>query len=187
MGADIVCTLENVTGMLSSTAREHRELVIAFLDLTGFAAQSRRVTDDVIADTLDDLYERIWRAIESAGGRTIKFIGDAALVVFPGEIASGAVDAILRLMNEVDQAMADRGWNCRLTAKVHVGTVVADTFGPAEDRRFDVVGREVNRAAMLRASRLTLSREAWDRLPDATRARFGPDAQAGTYVLVEGR
>jgi hypothetical protein len=40
---------------------------------------------------------------------------------------------------------------------------------------------------MLRASRLTLSREAWDRLTDAARARFGPDAQAGTYVLVEGR
>ena len=63
------------------SARAPTPLLIVFADLTRYSAQSLRVSDEELAQTMDAHYERVAARIESAGGRVVKFIGDAALDV----------------------------------------------------------------------------------------------------------
>src|SRR5688572_178858 len=52
--------------------------------------------------------------------------------------AHRGVEALLALKDSVDDLMLRRGWECRLIAKVHFGTVIAGPFGAAGDKRPDV-------------------------------------------------
>jgi class 3 adenylate cyclase len=157
---------------MSVTSRVETPLLIAFLDLSHFNHESERRDDAAIADTIDAYYGIVSQAIDSADGRVVKFIGDAALAVFPEAAADGGVRALLDLKPKVERFLADRGWDCHLSAKVHFGTAIAGDFGPTSDRRFDVIGRAVNHTAMLRGSEFTLSDEALRRVSDETRRQL---------------
>ena len=111
--------------------RSETSLFITFIDLARFFAQSQHVDDAEIADTLDAYYERIAAAVDEAGGTLVKFIGDAALVVFPEDATDRGVQMLLDLKRSIDVFRADRGWECRFTAKAHVGLVIAGPFGAA--------------------------------------------------------
>ena len=63
--------------------QQRTPMLIVFLDFTFFDQQSERVDDVEIAETMNAHYRRIASAIASAGGRVIKFIGDATMAVFP--------------------------------------------------------------------------------------------------------
>ena len=106
-------------------------LLIAFVDLTRFFVQSQRVTDADLADTLDDVYECVTARVEKSGGRVVKFLGDAALLVFPEAAVDRGVEALLDVKEAVDGLMDRRRWDCRLTVKAHFGTAVAGPFGGA--------------------------------------------------------
>ena len=170
---------------LEAPSRAELPLLIAFADLTRFAAQSLRVTDEALAQTMDAHYERVAARVEPAGGRVVKFIGDAALVVFPPEAVDGGVQALLELKQEVDQAFEALGWECRMMVKVHFGVAVAGPYGAAGAKRFDVLGRSVNAAAMLDSTGVALSAEAFRKLGPEMRRRFKKHTPAITYIRVE--
>lgn len=130
-------------------ARKPTRLVIAFTDFSFFKKVAARVSDAEIADTMDDYYRLATGVVEKSKGRVVKFIGDAALIVFPGDKAADALRAIITLRTESDRFMVDRDWECRFSAKVHVGEVIAGDYGPKGSKRFDIMGREVNATAML--------------------------------------
>jgi len=157
-------------------------LLIAFVDLTRFGAQSERTDDLELAETLDAYYEHIGAAVQGAGGTVVKFEGDAALIVFPASEVDRGVETLLALKDSVDHLMAQRGWGCRLIAKAHFGTVIAGPFGVAGDKRPDVIGRAVNTAAMLDATGVTLSVEAFRKLGRDLRARFKKHTPPITYI-----
>jgi adenylate cyclase len=165
--------------------RSETSLLIAFLDLTRFGAQSQRVSDAELADALDAYYEQIGTATHEAGGRVVKFVGDGALVAFDEDRVDRGVEMLLDLKEAVDRAMAQRGWECRLIAKAHFGPAVAGPFGVAGDKRHDVVGKTVNTAAMLDASGVTLSVAAFRRLGPALRRRFKKHTPPITYIRQE--
>ncbi|HSN26257.1 MAG TPA: adenylate/guanylate cyclase domain-containing protein, partial [Kofleriaceae bacterium] len=110
-------------------ARAEHALVVVFLDLKGFAAQSARVTDAEIATQLDAYYAKVTARVTAAGGHVVKFIGDGALVVFHRASADAAVQACLDLKHDLDAWLADLGWRCELIAKVHAGDVIVGPFG----------------------------------------------------------
>ncbi len=166
-------------------ARQESPLLIVFIDLTRYAVQSQRVSDDALADTLDEYYRRVAAVVEKAGGRVVKFIGDAALVVFPDDGVDRGVQALLELKPSIDQFMDSRGWECRLTAKAHFGTVVAGAFGPSGAQRFDVIGKAVNTAASLDASGVTLSVSAFRKLGSELRRQFKKHTPPITYIRGE--
>jgi adenylate cyclase len=151
-------------------ARKATPLLIVFSDFSGFKVQTERVSDAEVADTMDDFYVMASTAIEKAGGRVVKFIGDAALIVFPAEKADAGVRAILELRRESDSFMKDRDWVCRFEARIHAGEAIAGEFGPKGNRRYDVLGREVNAAAMLKGSGIVASFEATKLLSPETKA-----------------
>jgi class 3 adenylate cyclase len=166
-------------------ARQELPLLIAFVDLTRFAAQSQRATDQEIAGTLDAYYEHVGAAVRAAGGTVVKCMGDAILLVFPATGVDRGVGALLDLKESVDALMAQRGWECRLIAMVHFGTVVAGPYGAAEEKRYDVIGRAVNTAARLESTGVTLSVEAFRQLGTELRARFRKHTPPITYIRAE--
>jgi class 3 adenylate cyclase len=156
---------------VAKSSREPASLLIVFLDLTRFSFQSKQLGDAEVADTVDAFYQLVASAVATAGGKTVKFIGDAALVVFPEGAADTGVRMVLDLKPTVDRFMFERGWECRLEAKIHFGQVIAGEFGPAGDRRFDVIGRNVNATAMLPSNGITLSAHAFGKLSSELRTR----------------
>jgi adenylate cyclase len=160
-------------------------LLVAFIDLHGFSLQSTRVADDELATVVDSYYERVAARITAAGGRVVKFIGDGALIVFDVADADAAVTALLELKPEIDGLMASLRWECRLAIKVHVGTAIAGPFGGAADKRFDVIGKAINTCAMLDATGVALSVEAFRALSAETRTKFKKHTWPVTYIRQE--
>jgi adenylate cyclase len=167
------------------SARTPVTLLIAFVDLDRFAAQSRRVADPDLAEVVDAYYERVAARVAAAGGRVVKFMGDGALAVFPEAGVDAGVSALLALKEEIDSWMASLGWECRLAARAHVGMVIAGPFGGAGDKRFDVIGGEVNTAATLDRAGVSLSVAAFRRLSPALRTRFKKHSAPITYIRTE--
>jgi adenylate cyclase len=160
-------------------------LLVAFIDLTGFALHSTRVDDSEIAEVLDGYYQMVASHVSAAGGRAVKYMGDGTLVVFDAGDADRGVAALLDLKLEIDRYLASRGWDCRATVKAHVGSAIAGPYGPPGDRRFDVIGKTVNTAAMLETSGVALSTEAFRTLSPAVRQRFKKHTWPVTYIRVE--
>ena len=167
--------------------RAETPLLIGFVDLTRFFVQSQRVDDVELADTIDDYYRRIAAGVAPAGGRVVKFIGDAALVVFPEKEVDRGVEALLELKDAIDRFMQARGWDCRLTVKAHFGTAVAGPFGPPGAERFDVIGKAVNTAAALDGHGVTLSVAAFRKLSPELRPRFKKHTPPVSYIRIEDR
>jgi adenylate cyclase len=174
---------------LTASTRGPVPLLIAFADLTRYAFQSLCVPDAELAETMDAFYERVASRIEAGGGTVVKFIGDATLAVFPADGSDGVdrgVETLLALKTEVDDFFASRGWECRLIVKAHVGTPIAGPYGGGSTgKRFDVLGKDVNAAAMLDSTGVTLSAEAFGKVSPALRARFKEHTPRVTYNRVE--
>lgn len=160
-------------------------VLVAFVDVMGFALQSTRVTDAEIADVIDGYYHLIAERITAAGGHVVKYIGDGVLVVFDADDTDRGALALLELKLQVDRYFEGHGWKCPATVRAHVGTVIAGPYGPPGDRRFDVIGKTVNTAAMLDSSGVTLSDEAFGKLSPETRQRFKQHTWPVTHVRVE--
>lgn len=169
--------------IVSLTERAEVPLLVAFVDLTGFAAQCAQVDDAVVADTLDGWYEAVSDRVAAAGGHVVKFVGDAALIVF--DDADRGVTALVALRDEGDAYFAARGWACRVHVKAHHGPVIAGPYGGHGTKQFDVIGRTVNTAAMLDSSGIALSTEAFRALSPALRQRFKKHTWPVTYIALE--
>jgi adenylate cyclase len=167
------------------TVRTEESLLIAFVDLTRFAVQSERAEDAEIAATLEVYYEHVAEAVRAAGGRVVKFIGDSALLIFPADGVDRGVEALLDLKESVDALMAERGWACRLIVKAHFGTAIAGPFGARDEKRYDVIGRAVNTAALLDTPGVALSADAFRKLGSDLRARFKKHTPPITYIRAE--
>ena len=125
---------------------------------------------------VDQLYERLHAAVSRAGGRVVKFIGDAMLAVFEPAQADAAVAALLEEKRAVDAWFQGRKIDCRLHVKVHLGKVVAGPFGGRGDKRFDVIGKEVNACARLPNPGFVLSAPAFRALSAKGQAAFQQQA-----------
>ena len=86
------------------SVRTETALLIAFADLTRYTQRIQRSPDDVVAETINELYRRVSGAVSAAGGRVVKFIGDATLIVFPEELADTGVETLLALKRDTENA-----------------------------------------------------------------------------------
>jgi class 3 adenylate cyclase len=170
---------------LEASSRAEVPLLIAFADLTRFSAQSLRVADEALAHTMDAYYERVAARVEPAGGKVVKFIGDAALVVFAAEAVDDGVQALLALKEEVDGWFETIDWECRMMIKIHFGPAIAGPYGAKGAKRFDVLGKSVNAAAMLDSTGVALSAEAFRKLGPAMRKRFKKHTPTISYIRTE--
>lgn len=163
--------------------RAEQSLLISFLDLTRFSAQSRRLGDLEIATAIDEMYRRIGAAVAAAGGRVVKFIGDASLIVFRDDAVDVGVSALLDLKEEVDRYLHELGWECRAAVKIHVGTAIAGPYGMSGT--FDVLGNDVNTCASLHSPGVALTVEAFRKLGPELRQRFKKHTPPVCYIRSE--
>ena len=157
---------------MTSSLRSKTPLLIVFVDLDGYTLACEQRGDLEVADTIDDYYDRVATAAHTAGGRVVKFIGDAALIVFPERAIDSGVSMLLDLVPKIDSFMHNRGWPCRLRAKAHFGEVIAGEFGSTGTARFDVMGREVNETALMATTGIAVSPAALAKLSTRTRMRL---------------
>lgn len=163
--------------------RSETPLLIVFTNLSRFAAQSLRQNDVETANMVDAYYERLASAVEAAGGKVVKFIGDGALIVFPEDAVDRGVEMLVNAKTSIDSLMSGRGSECRFGARVHFGTVVSGPFGAGDAKKYDVIGKAVNATALLDyPSGITLSVEAFRQLSPALRTHFKKHTPPITYI-----
>jgi hypothetical protein len=120
------------------SSRVEQAVLIVFADLTRFMVNSRSTPDATLAELLDGYYRHAEGLVSAAGGRIVKFMGDAFLAVWPEARAGDGVEALSVLKRAVDAWWAAKGWDSRLILKAHFGRAVIGPFGT--DARFDVSG-----------------------------------------------
>jgi adenylate cyclase len=173
--------MSNSSGV--STGRTETALLIVFADLTRFMVNSRRTPDGTLAELLDGYYRHAEDAVSTAGGRVVKFMGDAFLAVWSEERAGLGVAALPALKRDIDAWWAAKGWDSHVVIKAHFGRAVMGLFGMEE--RFDVIGNEVNVAATLPARTVSLSAEAFRCLETGQRKAFKKHTPPVMYIPVD--
>jgi len=134
-------------------------MIIAVADIAGFAHIFQTMSNREMFDMLDEFYELVGDVTEDAGGKVVKFGGDAALIVFPENTANQAVEALRSLKTRADGWLSQLDPSAQVYVKAHVGSVVCGPLGTAKEKRFDVIGAPVMELYMSPSEDFVLSPE----------------------------
>lgn len=164
-----------------------RNVLVAFFDLTRYGRQTKGYDTRKLFALMADYYEWVGEQIEGAGGVVVKFIGDAALVVFCEERVDAGALALLALKEEGDAWLSARGLQTQHIVKAHFGPVTCGPIGTREDKRFDVFGETVNIAATLRSHGMACTPQLFRKLAPETRKHFKKHTPPVVYIPVDER
>jgi class 3 adenylate cyclase len=161
------------------------DFLIGFTDLRAFLRVARELeTSSKLFAFLDELAERMEAVVSESSGRILKYIGDAALIIFPGDNADPGIRTLLELKSAVDDHITSKGFDSRLAVAAHFGEATAGPFGP--EKRLDIFGESVNRAAVPprneQRSEFTITPEAFRKLEPETRKYFRKHTPPIVYV-----
>ncbi len=156
-------------------------LGVAFFDLSRMAEWANANEDARVASFLNRFYQLSADALEPAGGRIVKFMGDAGIVVCPEESVEKLIFALVDLAADVRACGRSFEIDTYLNISIHVGPVLAGSFGPEGFERYDVIGKTVNIAARLGRRGVTLSTQAFRCLSEEGRKRFDKIKRPITY------
>ncbi|HEX7221925.1 MAG TPA: adenylate cyclase regulatory domain-containing protein, partial [Candidatus Limnocylindrales bacterium] len=134
-------------------------MAVGFADMTGFTAMSQAATSAELARTLDAFEVVATNAVHGAGGRVVKFIGDAVMFVHPAPDA--AVGIAQRMVAECTHPVR---------AGMSYGVLLAqdgDYFGPP----VNLAARLTDAAA---AGQVLVSDDLRERLGDTRRTEAQP-------------
>jgi adenylate cyclase len=159
-----------------------REIAILFADIRGFTALSEgRLPYDVVF-ILNRYFAAMGRAIETAGGRVDKFIGDGVMALFGirGGAEAGCREALAaaRLMSERLGALnlslqGELDRPLRIGIGIHCGPVIVGEMGYGTAAAITAIGDAVNTASRLEG--LTKTYDCELVVSDETVARAGLD------------
>lgn len=158
------------------------QALVACSDLTGFAKLSSKLTEEELFQLLSDYYEFVGDTIVQSGGKVIKFMGDAALMLFPEMQADTGVRALLTLQQSGDKFLTGLGASCRHRIRAHFGSVQVGELGTRDNKRIDVIGSTVNTLFLLKASEFAMTPEAFRKLQPETRTLFKKHTPPITYI-----
>jgi adenylate cyclase len=171
-----------------------REIAILFADIRGFTALSEgRLPFDVVF-ILNRYFAAMGRAVESAGGRVDKFVGDGVMALFglTGDAETGCREALAaaRLMSlrliELNQSLrAELVEPLRIGIGIHVGPVIVGEMGYGSASAITAIGDSVNTASRLEG--LTKEFDAELVVSAELMARAGLDLAGGRRAEIEIR
>jgi class 3 adenylate cyclase len=141
------------------------ELVFAITSVSGATAATRSHGDRKTVAVLSDYYALVATSTVPGGGRVVKVMGDAVLVVFPVGRAQEAVDALRLLQTSATALWSSLDARCRVQVKIGIGALVAGAMGPPGDERFDVYGTALNELFKAPAGDLVIAPDLAARLP----------------------
>ncbi|TBB16035.1 adenylate/guanylate cyclase domain-containing protein (plasmid) [Rhizobium ruizarguesonis] len=144
----------------TSPGRE-REIAVLFVDIRHFTTLTEtRLPFDVVF-LLNRYFAIIGKAVEQAGGRLDKFIGDGAMALFglnttPEEACRQALAAAAAIVAEIEKLaveLADElALPLRIAIGIHTGPAVVGTMGYGRVRSMTAIGDTVNVASRLESA-----------------------------------
>jgi len=133
---------------------DQQEVTILCCDIRGFTPLSERLTPSQLIAFVNQLLERMTKAVSRQGGVIDKFIGDAILSIFEGDnSAERAVACGIAMLREVHSFNTEEGRPKDQTVQIgiglHSGPVILGTIGSSERMDSTVLGLTVNLAKRL--------------------------------------
>ncbi|MEM7255491.1 MAG: DUF427 domain-containing protein [Pseudomonadota bacterium] len=154
---------------------EQIHAVIWFCDLRDSTGLASRLSDDAFLNVLNTFYDCVAGAVLDHGGEVLRFIGDAALAIFPigtggdrrrkgADSATAVCETARRAATAAQARIAEQN---RLRAAggetpigygiaLHLGDVTYGNIGTANRLEFTVVGNAANEAARIESLSKTL-------------------------------
>jgi len=159
-----------------------REIAIMFADIRGFTALSEgRLPYDVVF-ILNRYFAAMGRAVEAAGGRVDKFIGDGVMALFGIEsdaraASRAALDAARRMserLEELNRSLrGELDQPLRIGIGIHIGPAIVGEMGYGSAVAITAIGDAVNTASRLETLTKTYGCELV--VSDETVSRAGLD------------
>lgn len=144
-----------------TTPGREREIAVLFCDIRDFTALTEdRLPFDIVF-LLNRYFALVGNAVEKAGGRIDKFIGDGAMALFgigttPEEACRQALSAaasIARDIEKLSEELSDElSMPLRIAIGIHTGPAVVGTLGFGRVRSTTAIGDMVNVASRLEAA-----------------------------------
>jgi adenylate cyclase len=175
---------------------DEREIAILFADLRGFTSLSEnRLPYDVVF-VLNRYFNAMGKAVEEAGGRIDKFIGDGVMALFGIErgVALGsrnALEAARRMaqsLEELNRSLAsDLPAPLRIGIGLHSGPVIVGEMGYGPATSLTAIGDAVNTASRLEALTKEFDAQLIVSAPLAAHAGVDLSAFARHQIDLRGR
>jgi adenylate cyclase len=108
-------------------------LVVGFADLVGFTALAQQVSDEELAEVVDQFERLAYDVVVAGGGHVVKMIGDEVMFLVADPVAAA----------EIALGMADASRDAAELSDVRVGLAI----GPVLEREGDAYGATVNLAS----------------------------------------
>lgn len=165
-----------------------RYIAVLFADIRGFTSISEGKLPYDVVFLLNRYFRATGQAIEAAGGRLDKFIGDGVMAIFgldtdPATACRQALDAARRMasaLDDLNEALSgDLDQPLRIGIGLHAGPTIVGEMGYEQATHLTAIGDTVNTASRLEGLtkeygvELVVSEELLERagtsLPDAPR------------------
>ena len=167
--------------------------VVWFCDMRGFTTFSDTRPPREVVATLDAYFDAVASPVDNHGGEVLKFIGDAALGVFPVG-ASGAEPACAAAIAAAREACANlAALNATRAAKaepplglgiaMHVGDVMYGNIGAQNRLDFTVIGAPVNEVCRVEPLTRTLGVDVLLTSAFVREARLATAPSLGKHAL----
>lgn len=156
-----------------------QNLLIVFYDIKGFtSAVSKKLEFQSLQGFLlmDGMAKLVIDCIEQTNGLLVKFIGDAALIVFSEDDVDDGVLCMLDMKEELERYFKEQNFDVKFLFGLHYGEAAIGPFGKEPYLSIDVLGDNVNMAARVaqgrQKSNFVISPQVFRKLKPETRKRF---------------
>jgi adenylate cyclase len=173
-----------------------RVIAVLFADIRGFTSLSEgRLPFDVVF-VVNRYFRAMGGAIEAAGGRVDKFIGDGVMALFgvegePALAARQALDAARRMslaLKELNDGLsAELGLRLRIGIGLHAGPAIVGEMGYGRAQSLTAIGDMVNTASRLESMTKELACELVASQDLVERAGVALEGAARHEIEVRGR
>lgn len=151
-----------LAGQIKRGDGEEIRAVIWFCDLRDSTPLAESMSREAFLDLLNRYFECVLGPVQERGGEILRFIGDAALAIFPigndpASLACGkALDAASLAMSRMKEFNSGRETPLRFGIGLHLGLVLYGNIGTPTRIEFTVIGAAANEAARIEALCKTL-------------------------------
>lgn len=151
--------------------------VVLFMDVHNFSIAFKPLGEDS-PGFLQEMYENLGDIIVEYKGEIVKYIGDGMLCVFPAGSENEVVECSLKLREAFSELIKRRGLPSSTELEVGIGSgkVAIGVFGHKSLRQRDILGEEVNRAAVIGHHQgIAMTERVYDRVRMNRKTRRLPD------------
>ncbi len=156
----LVPTVEGAlpVGSQQTNPGREQEIVILFCDIRSFTMLTEAQLPYDIVFLLNRYFAIVGQAVERAGGRLDKFIGDGAMALFglrgsPEDACRNALKAAARIVSEIerlnDELSAELSMPLRVAIGIHSGPAIVGAMGYGNVKNLTAIGDTVNVASRL--------------------------------------